>query len=176
MREEEGPGASRNALQTVTLLERELFASGVRTMLLDGDQVRHGLSGDLGFSERDRADNIRRVGEVAKLFFEQGSVVICTFVSPYRRDRDRVLALFPPGAFLEVFVDCPLEECMRRDPKGLYRKSLEGAIPGFTGVSAPYEPPEGSEVVISTSAADPAESANALISVVRAAIELRVDR
>lgn len=136
-------------------------------MLLDGDQVRHGLGGDLGFSERDRAENIRRVGEVAKFFFEQGSVVICTFVSPYRRDRDPVRALFPPGAFLEVFVDCPLEECMRRDPKGLYRRAVAGEIRSFTGVSDGYEPPASPDLVLQTGDSDAAEAARALVSLLR---------
>ena len=133
-------------------------------MLLDGDHVRHGLSGDLGFTERDRAENIRRVGEVARLFYEQGAVVICTFVSPYRRDRDRVRALFPEGSFLEVFVDCPIEVARARDPKGLYKKVAEGTLKGFTGVSDPYEAPEAPEWVIRTAEGrGPEESAEALL-------------
>ncbi len=142
------PGSGKSTLGR--LLERRLFESGHQTMLLDGDHVRHGLNGDLGFGEKDRRENIRRIGEVAKLFYEQGSVVICTFVSPYREDRERVRSLFPEGGFMEVFVDCPVEECIRRDPKGLYKKALDGEIQGFTGVSAPYEAPESPDLVVET--------------------------
>jgi bifunctional enzyme CysN/CysC len=159
------PGSGKSTIGS--LVERELFAAGVQTMLLDGDHVRHGLSGDLGFSERDRAENIRRVGEVARLFYEQGAVVICTFVSPYRRDRERVRSLFPEGSFFEVFVDCPVDECMRRDPKGLYRKALDGSVRGFTGVSGAYEPPERPEIVVSTSDQTPEQSVAAILAVVR---------
>ncbi len=161
-------GLSGSGKSTIgQLVERKLFAAGTHTMLLDGDHVRHGLSGDLGFSERDRKENIRRVGEVARLFYEQGAVVICTFVSPYRRDRDHVRALFPPGSFIEVFVDAPMEEAMKRDPKGLYKKALEGSIQGFTGVSDPYEPPEAPELVIKTAeGAGPEESAEGLLELV----------
>jgi bifunctional enzyme CysN/CysC len=164
------PGSGKSTIGSMA--ERELFAAGVHTMLLDGDHVRHGLSGDLGFSERDRAENIRRVGEVARLFFEQGAVVICTFVSPYRRDRDRARALFPEGSFFEVFVDCPLEECMRRDPKGLYRRAQDGSVRGFTGVSGAYEPPARPEIVVSTGDHTAAESVAAILDVVRRAIAL----
>jgi bifunctional enzyme CysN/CysC len=120
----------------------------VQTMLLDGDNVRHGLSGDLGFSPRDRTENIRRVGEVARLFFEQGNVTFCSFISPYQEDRDRIRELLPEGRFFEVHVDCPLEVCKERDTKGLYKKAEEGEIANFTGVSAPYEEPERPEVVV----------------------------
>ena len=158
-------GLSGSGKSTIgQLVERKLFESGTQTMLLDGDHVRHGLSGDLGFSERDRKENIRRVGEVARLFYEQGAVVICTFVSPYRRDRDQVRALFPAGSFIEVFVDCPMEEAIKRDPKGLYKKALQGSIQGFTGVSDPYEPPVTPEIVIKTAeGAVPEESVEELL-------------
>ncbi len=109
-------------------LERQLFEQGCQTMLLDGDQVRHGLCGDLGFSAEDRRENIRRVGEVARLFFEQGAIVLCTFVSPFREDRERVRALFPEGRFFEVHVDADLETLRQRDPKGLYAKAERGEI------------------------------------------------
>jgi bifunctional enzyme CysN/CysC len=131
-------------------LERRLFARACRTMLLDGDQLRHGLCGDLGFSEDDRNENLRRAGEVARLFFEQGSIVLCAFVSPERGQRDRVRALFPPGRFLEIHIDADPETCMRRDPKGLYRQALAGQIRGFTGVDAPYEAPERPELRLDT--------------------------
>jgi len=122
-------------------VERRLHEQGCQTMLLDGDHVRHGLCGDLGFSPEDRKENIRRVGEVARLLFEQGSIVLCTFVSPYRGDRQRVRELFPERRFLEIFVDCDLEELRRRDPKGLYAKLERGEITGLSGVDAPYETP-----------------------------------
>ncbi|CAN5908321.1 sulfate adenylyltransferase subunit CysN [soil metagenome] len=131
-------------------LERALFAAGCQTMLLDGDQLRHGLCGDLGFGEADRRENIRRVGEVARLFFQQGGLVLCTFVSPFPEDRERVRALLPEGSFFEIYVRCSLEECMRRDPKGLYAKAVAGKIESFTGVSSPYEPPEHSEIIVDT--------------------------
>ena len=129
-------------------LERRLFNRGIHTMLMDGDYVRHGLSGDLGFSPQDRAENIRRAGEVTRLFYEQGSVVLCTFVSPYAKDRARVRSLIEADEFFEVFVDAPLEVCQQRDPKGLYKKVKEGKISNFTGFSAPYEPPQDAEIVV----------------------------
>ena len=131
-------------------VERQLFARGVKTMLLDGDQVRHGLCGDLGFSAADRAENIRRVGEVARLFFESGALTLCTFVSPYRDNRDWVRDLIPEGRFLEVFVDVDLETAKERDPKGLYAKAEAGEIQNLTGVSAPYEAPEAPEMTLKT--------------------------
>ncbi|NBC86956.1 MAG: sulfate adenylyltransferase subunit CysN [Bacteroidetes bacterium] len=129
-------------------LERRLYDRGCQTMMLDGDNVRHGLSGDLGFSARDRKKNIRRVGEVARLFFEQGNITLCTFVSPYQEDRDRVRQLLPDDRFFEVHVDCDIEVCKERDPKGLYAKAESGEIANFTGISAPYEEPASPEVVV----------------------------
>jgi bifunctional enzyme CysN/CysC len=141
-------GLSGSGKSTIaSRLERRLFERGCQTMLLDGDLLRHGLNGDLGFSPGDRRENIRRVGEVARLFFERGDIVLCTFVSPYREDRDRVRALFPEGRFLEILVDCSLEECQRRDPKGLYARAAEGSIRDLTGVTSPYEAPENPEFV-----------------------------
>jgi bifunctional enzyme CysN/CysC len=131
-------------------LVRELFAAGCQVMLLDGDNVRHGLCGDLGFSDRDRTENIRRIAEVAKLFYEQGNLVVCTFISPFRADRAFARSIMPQGAFHEIFVKCDLEVCRRRDPKGLYRKAEAGEIPEFTGVSSPYEAPEQPELVLET--------------------------
>ncbi|WP_420454943.1 sulfate adenylyltransferase subunit CysN [Rubrivirga sp.] len=131
-------------------VERRLFDAGVKTMLLDGDQVRHGLSGDLGFSPADRRENVRRIGEVARLFFESGAVTLCTFVSPYRADRDRVRALVPDGRFMEVFVDVDVETARQRDPKGIYAKADAGEIENLTGVDAPYESPESPEVTLRT--------------------------
>jgi len=129
-------------------LERRLYDRGCQTMMLDGDNVRHGLSGDLGFSARDRKENIRRVGEVARLFFEQGNITLCTFVSPYQEDRDGVRDLLPDDRFFEVHVDCDIDVCKERDPKGLYAKAESGEIANFTGISAPYEEPASPEVVV----------------------------
>ena len=141
-------------------VERRLFEAGRRTMLLDGDQLRHGLCGDLGFSPADRAENIRRAGEVARLFFEQGAIVLCAFVSPYAADRARVRGLVPAGRFVEVFVQADVETCRARDPKGLYARSADGRLDQFTGVTAPYEAPGAPELTIDTrvtSADDAAE-------------------
>ncbi len=135
-------------------LEERLFDRDLQTMMLDGDNVRHGLCGDLGFSPNDRKENIRRVGEVARLFFEQGNVTLCTFISPYQEDRDRIRGLLPEGRFFEVHVDCPLEVCKERDTKGLYAKAEKGEIANFTGVSAPYEAPEDPEIVVHTDTDD----------------------
>ncbi len=131
-------------------LERRLFDNGSQTMLLDGDQVRHGLNGDLGFAPEDRTENIRRIGELASLFFRQGSMVLCTFVSPFRADRERARGLVPDGRFVEIFVDTPLEECERRDVKGLYARARRGEIAHMTGISSPYEAPEDPEIRVET--------------------------
>ena len=131
-------------------LERQLFEQGCQTMLLDGDQMRHGLSGDLGFSAEDRKENIRRVGEVARLFFEQGAIVLCTFVSPYREDRQRVRELFPEGRFFEIHVDADLDTLRQRDPKGLYAKADAGEVKHMTGITAPYEVPQNPEMTLNT--------------------------
>ncbi len=140
-------------------VERQLFEAGVQTMLLDGDQVRHGLSGDLGFSPDDRRENVRRIGEVARLFFESGAVTLCTFVSPYKADRDRVRALIPDDRFFEVFVDVDVETATARDPKGVYAKAARGEIENLTGVSAPYEAPENPEITLATKELSVAEAA-----------------
>ncbi|MEO6223686.1 MAG: sulfate adenylyltransferase subunit CysN [Vicinamibacterales bacterium] len=131
-------------------VERRLFEGGHRTMLLDGDDIRHGLCGDLGFSPSDRAENIRRAGEVARLFFEQGAIVLCAFVSPYAADRNRVRSLVPDGRFVEVLVHADLDTLRGRDPKGLYARATTGHLDQFTGVSAPYEPPSAPELTIDT--------------------------
>ncbi|HEY0025988.1 MAG TPA: sulfate adenylyltransferase subunit CysN [Longimicrobium sp.] len=133
-------------------LERHLFARGCQTMLLDGDQLRHGLCGDLGFTPADRAENVRRAGEAARLFFESGALVLCTFVSPFAADRDRARSLVPEGRFVEVFVDCPLPELRRRDTKGLYARAERGELHDLTGVTAPYEPPTAAELVVRSDA------------------------
>jgi bifunctional enzyme CysN/CysC len=132
-------------------VERRLFAEGYRTVLLDGDQLRHGLNGDLGFSPSDRTENIRRSGEVARLFYETGAVVLCTFVSPYAKDRAIVRGLHPEGAFTEVHVTAPVDTLRERDVKGLYAKEAAGGAVQLSGVSAPYEVPEAAELVVDTS-------------------------
>jgi bifunctional enzyme CysN/CysC len=142
-------GAGKSTI--ANLVERKLQAAGHHTMMLDGDNIRHGLNRDLGFTEADRVENIRRVGEVAKLMTEAGLIVICSFISPYRAEREMVRAMFADGEFMEVFVDTPVEECIRRDPKGLYAKARLGQIKNFTGFDAPYEAPERPEVWLRTS-------------------------
>lgn len=131
-------------------LERELFNLGRQAYVLDGDNIRHGLCSDLGFTPKDRAENIRRVGEVAKLFTDAGIICITAFISPYRADRHFVRELLPPGHFIEVFVNAPLAVCEQRDPKGLYAKARALEIKEFTGVSAPYEPPVQPELELRT--------------------------
>lgn len=131
-------------------VEERLFERGWYTYILDGDNVRHGLNNDLGFSAFDRCENIRRVGEVAKLFVDAGVVVLAAFISPYREDRDRVRALFNEGEFIEIHVRCDLDICEKRDPKGLYRKSRAGQLPEFTGIDSPYEEPHTAELVVDT--------------------------
>ena len=131
-------------------LEVALTEQGKHTYLLDGDNVRHGLNKNLGMSDEDRTENIRRVSEVAKLMVDAGLVVITAFISPFRADRDAARALFEEGEFVEVFADAPLEECEKRDPKGLYKKARAGQIKEFTGIDSPYEAPDRAEVVINT--------------------------
>jgi len=122
-------------------LEYELFQKGYRTYLLDGDNVRHALNRDLGFSDHDRKENIRRIGEVCKLFVDAGIIVLSAFISPFKEDRESVRGLVEFGEFIEVFVDTPLEVCEARDPKGLYKKARNGEIKEFSGIDSPYEPP-----------------------------------
>ena len=144
-----------------------LFEAGKQVTMLDGDNVRHGLCGDLGFSDRDRSENIRRVGETAKLFYEQGNIVACTFISPFREDRNFVRSILPAGAFYEIHVKCDLEVCKRRDPKGLYKKALAGEIKDFTGIGSAYEEPERAELVVETDL----QSADELVALILARLE-----
>jgi len=146
-----------------TELQKELFGRGCRVFILDGDNVRHGLNGDLGFSPEDREENIRRIGEVAKLFADAGTIAITSFISPYRKDRDRNRGLLKEGEFVEIFVKASLEVCEERDPKGLYKKARAGIIPEFTGISAPYEEPLNPELVIETDKLSVEESAQKII-------------
>jgi bifunctional enzyme CysN/CysC len=145
-------------------LERALFDRGCRTMLLDGDQLRQGLCGDLGFSPEDRTENIRRAGETARLFFESGDIVICAFISPIAKDRAFVRALVPDGRFWEIHVDCAVEACIARDPNGLYARALKGDIGQFTGISANYETPTSPELTLHTDRADPAALAAEIVA------------
>jgi bifunctional enzyme CysN/CysC len=139
-------------------LEEKLFQEGRQVYLLDGDNVRHGLNGDLGFSEKERRENIRRVGHVARIMYDAGFIVVCSFISPNRDVRDAVKALFPEGAFKEIHVQCDLEECKRRDPKGLYKRAASGEIKDFTGVSAPYEKPLTPDLTIDSIELQPVEA------------------
>jgi bifunctional enzyme CysN/CysC len=141
-------GAGKSTIANI--VEQRLNMAGQHTCMLDGDNVRHGLNRDLGFTEADRVENIRRVGEVAKLMTESGLIVLCSFISPYRAERDMVRGLVAGGEFLEVFVDTPLNECIHRDPKGLYAKALAGNLKNFTGIDAPYEAPDNPEIHLMT--------------------------
>ena len=149
-------GSGKSTL--ANLLEKALWERGIRSFVLDGDNVRHGLNKDLGFSPADRTENIRRIGEVAKLFTEAGVINSTAFISPYRADRDLVREIMQDGDFIEVLVDCELDECEKRDPKGLYKKARAGEIPEFTGISAPYEAPEKPELTINTTSQSPEDS------------------
>ena len=152
-------GLSGSGKSTLAVaLEKTLWSRGVRSFVLDGDNIRHGLNKDLGFSPEDRNENIRRIGEVAKLFTDAGVINITAFISPYRADRDQVRALMANGDFIEAYVYCPIEVCEQRDPKGLYKKARAGQIPEFTGISAPYEPPLSPEITLDTGRESEAES------------------
>ena len=144
-------------------VEQVLHQQGHHTYVLDGDNVRHGLNKNLGFSPEDREENIRRIGEVAKLFSDAGTIVMTAFISPYCADRDQARALIAEDRFVEVFVDCPLDVCEERDTKGLYKKARAGEIKEFTGISAPYEPPLTPEVTVNTAALSIEECAQAVV-------------
>ncbi len=154
-----GSGKSTIAVAT----EKRLLERGRAAYVLDGDNIRHGLNRNLGFSPEDRSENIRRIGEVAKLFTEAGILVLTSFISPYRADRDAVRAMMADGDFVEVYVDASLETCESRDVKGLYQKARAGEIPEFTGISAPYEAPESPELVLDTNAKSVEESVEELL-------------
>jgi len=144
-------------------VEKALNLMNRHTFLLDGDNVRHGLNRDLGFTEADRIENIRRVGEVAKLMSDAGLIVITAFISPFRAERDMVRAMLPAGEFVEIFVDTPLAVAEARDVKGLYKKARAGQIKNFTGIDSPYEPPETPEICVNTVAMTPQEAAQHII-------------
>ena len=162
-------GLSGSGKSTVaSLLEKKLHVRGRHTYTLDGDNVRHGLNRDLGFTDADRVENIRRVGEVARLFVDAGLLTLISFISPFRSERAMARELFPEGRFIEVFVDTPIEECRRRDPKGLYRKADAGELRNFTGVDSPYEAPENPELHIRTVGRDPEEIVDEIIAYLEA--------
>jgi len=161
-------GLSGSGKSTIAnIVERELHALGAHTYMLDGDNVRHGLNRDLGFTDADRVENIRRVGEVAKLFVDAGAIVLCSFISPFRAERQMVRELVGAEEFVEIYVDTPLEECMRRDPKGLYARAKEGKIKNFTGIDSPYEVPESPEIVVSAGDGSPEEVAQQIVTSLR---------
>lgn len=154
------PAAGKSTIANA--LERRLFAAGNHTYLLDGDDVRLGLNKDLGFSESDRNENIRRASEVARLLVDAGLIVIVSFISPYRAQRHHARSLFDHGEFLEIFVDAPLEECERRDPKGLYAKARRGELTNFTGIDSPYEPPISPDIHLQTTLRSPEECVDSI--------------
>ncbi|WP_338754501.1 adenylyl-sulfate kinase [Bacillus sp. FJAT-52991] len=144
-------GLSGSGKSTIAnAVAQKLYELGAQTYVLDGDNIRHGLNQDLGFSDQDRKENIRRIGEVAKLFVDSGQLVFTAFISPFQEDRDTVRTLLNTDEFVEVFVNCPIDECEARDPKGLYKKARNGDIPQFTGISSPYEAPKTPELILET--------------------------
>ena len=144
-------GLSASGKSTIAhALCKYLIKLGINSYVLDGDNVRHGLNKDLGFSPEDRKENIRRIGEVSKLFIDAGLIIMTAFISPYREDRNNIRKLLKDGEFIEVFVKCTLQECERRDPKGIYKRAKAGEIKEFTGISAPYEEPENPEIILKT--------------------------
>ncbi len=159
-------GAGKSTI--ANLVEKRLHAMGQRTYLLDGDNVRHGLNKDLGFTDADRVENIRRVAEVGRLMVDAGLIVMASFISPFRSERNLARDLFEEGEFVEVFVDASIEACERRDPKGLYQRARDGKIPNFTGISSPYEPPEKAEIHLPTERLTPEEAAELVVAELQA--------
>lgn len=158
-------GLSASGKSTIAcILEQMLLHKKKHAYRLDGDNIRMGLNKNLGFSAEDRAENIRRIGEVAKLFTDAGVIAITSFISPYKKDRDAVRASNKPGEFIEVYVNVSLEAAEKRDPKGLYKKARAGQIKGFTGIDDPYEAPEKAEIVIDTETTSPADAAQQIMS------------
>ncbi|WP_404455380.1 adenylyl-sulfate kinase [Virgibacillus necropolis] len=158
-------GLSGSGKSTVSVeLEKELHTMGIHTYRLDGDNVRHGLNNNLGFSPEDRTENIRRIGEVSKLMVDAGLFTLTAFISPYRADRDKVRAILDEGEFIEVYVKASVATCESRDPKGLYKKARAGEIKGFTGIDAPYEEPNEAEVVVDTDKLSLEESVQAIVT------------
>ncbi len=158
-------GAGKSTLAHA--VEETLHKMGARTYVLDGDNIRHGLCKDLGFSDADRTENIRRIGEVAKLFVDAGTITLTAFISPFRSDRDAVRELVEEGDFIEIFCKCSLDVCEERDPKGLYKKARAGEIPEFTGISSPYEEPLDPEITVETDRQSLEESVEQVLKVLR---------
>jgi adenylylsulfate kinase len=154
-------GAGKSTIANA--LEKRLYEKELRTYLLDGDNIRHGINQDLGFSPEDRKENIRRIGEISKLFVDAGMILITAFISPYRQDRDLARSVLEEGEFIEVYLKCPLKECEKRDPKGLYKKAKNGEIPEFTGISSPYEEPVSPEIILETDKQSIEESVDQII-------------
>ena len=163
-------GLSASGKSTIAhAVEVKLFEEGKRTYVFDGDNIRRGLNKALSFTREDRKENIRRIGEVAKLFVDAGIIVFTAFISPFKEDREAVRQLFEKGEFIEVYVKCPLVECEKRDPKGWYKKAKTGEIPDYTGVSAPYEVPEKPELVLETDKNNVSECVDKVISYLKEA-------
>lgn len=153
-------------------VEKILYEEGISTYILDGDNIRHGINKNLGFSQAERAENIRRIGEIAKLFVDAGVVVLAAFISPYQEDREKVRQLFSAGEFVEVYVKCSLSACEERDPKGLYEKARAGEIKEFTGISAPYEAPIHPEITVTNEEQTVKESTQQIMAYIREKIHL----
>ncbi|MEC2183427.1 adenylyl-sulfate kinase [Bacillus spizizenii] len=145
-------------------VDEKLYRMGIQSYVLDGDNIRHGLNKDLGFQTEDRIENIRRIGEVAKLFVDSGQMILTAFISPFREDRDMVRALFPEGEFFEIYVKCPLHVCEQRDPKGLYKKARNGEIKHFTGIDSPYEAPLSPDFIIESDQISISDGADLIIT------------
>jgi adenylylsulfate kinase len=161
-------GLSGSGKSTIAnLLEKKLAEHGKHTYLLDGDNVRHGLCGDLTFSDKDRVENIRRIGEVSKLFVDAGVIVLTAFISPFKSERDFCRNLMADDEFVEIFIDTPIEECEKRDPKGLYQKARQGDIKDFTGIDSPYETPESAEITLDFSGQTAEQSAEQLFELLK---------
>lgn len=158
-------GISASGKSTIAhLVEKELYKKGCSTYVFDGDNVRHGLCSDLGFSEADRKENVRRIGEMIKLFVDAGIIVLTAFISPFRSDREKVRSLFDNGKFIEIYTRCPVDICSARDAKGIYEKARKGEIKNFTGISSPYEEPESPEIIIDTDKETPVEAVKKILN------------
>lgn len=169
-------GLSGSGKSTIAnLVEKQLFEQGIHTYSLDGDNIRGGLNSNLGFSEEDRTENLRRIAEVAKLFLDSGAVVLSAFITPLESDREMIQKIIGKGDFVEVFVDTSVEECESRDVKGLYKKARTGEIQNFTGISAPFEKPKNPEVLINTEGESIEESARQVLEYIQPKLKLRND-